>query len=241
MAFTVADYIQQAKDDAYVDDDQISDNTVLRYFNDIYHELENSIVSWLREYYFRGDLSLQSLVASQNDYDLPIGTSDSNPSWVDELKKIFAVYVKYSNAVDADYYKAQQVDHVNLPKDLPFYWANQPPTIPIYILKWNAIQIFPTPSVAVSNWLKIDYARSDKDRLTSTTESELTIPWQYHKVIVAWCVYRIFWWRGMINEKNDAYNFYLSEKKRLMKDLANRFIKPTEWTIPLGLLNNYMY
>jgi len=53
MAFTVNDYIDQAKFDAYVDDDQITNASVLIFFNEIYHELENYMASWLREYYFR--------------------------------------------------------------------------------------------------------------------------------------------------------------------------------------------
>ena len=122
---TVQTYVTDAKYDAWIDDDQILDSEVLRFFNEIYHELENAIVNQLREYFFRWDLALQNLIVSQNDYDLPWWTSTTNPAWIPELKKLFAVYVKYGTWANDSYYKARQVDFSELQYDLPYYWVNQ--------------------------------------------------------------------------------------------------------------------
>lgn len=86
---SVAQIIEDTRIDTATTDQDVNDDKAITFFNRRYHELENTLVNMLNENYFYQEY-IQDIVADQDIYDLPEGSS----TIAGELKKILQVGYK---------------------------------------------------------------------------------------------------------------------------------------------------
>ena len=236
MSYTTALWvIDQARFDCRVNDTQMTNAQALNFFNQRVHEVENIMVSWIRENYFQEDITA-NLVANTSTYNLPTWTAILHNT-VPQLKKLLYISVKWDNLTNTKPYIAKPVDFSWLEKSIEYYEQQQDKTNPLFMLDENTLKIYPTPLSNVTAWLRIIYDRSNldvqiADIANTTTFTNLTIPRQFRYVVVSWIRIDMFRARGLIEEKNDALQEHELNKRQLKSFLADRFIKPVEWQMP---------
>jgi hypothetical protein len=226
MAKTVANYITNFRQDNPVKTGQLSDDIALERFNRYYHKLENKIAVFLQENYFTETITA-NLVDGTNAYPLPTGDSDADDTAAREFKKMLSVSIKYDT--NYTYYKKAKLQDVgNLEKDISWYAENQSEEDPFFIFDNNNLIIYPTPTSNVTDGLKFIYARTEKDVLSTDSESDLSIPRQYIHIILVGMKIPYHQARGDINAKNDAIAEFEREVNNAMSEISDRYIKPIE-------------
>ena len=93
---TVKDFLNAAREDAYVNENQCDDNKVLRYFNITKNNLENELATFANETFYKDGVYL-NLVAGQKKYPLPSGTAVANTS-VPQFKQLLQIGIRYSDS-----------------------------------------------------------------------------------------------------------------------------------------------
>lgn len=186
-----------------------NDTLLLDYANIVYHELEN-VLSPLDTGLFIGERTINSTLWN-NTYTIPRTNSASIVSWV---KKILAVEVKVWDEWMRIW--ERKIDNQTIAD------ATER-TDQFYIIKWNSIQFYWFKFENSTNAIKI-IGVADLLELTSTTlESGISIPYQYHYVISLGIAYYIFIEQRKFQEAQAHYQFYLSKREEMRSNvLANR-------------------
>jgi hypothetical protein len=95
---SVAQIISLARNQGNASIAQISDNLMLEFFNNVYHDLENDIVRYVNEDYYY-DIQRADLNPNQIEYIIPQSTSSI--SGFKKMKDISLKYVNDSHRVDS--------------------------------------------------------------------------------------------------------------------------------------------
>jgi len=111
--------------------------------------MENAMISFLQENEMILDFST-NLVANQNLYALPSGSSTANVS-IPQLKKIIQVQMKYVNNATQKYVKALPVDFDQFNYSEERYETTQQNTQPRFMFRNDSIKVYPTPLENVTN------------------------------------------------------------------------------------------
>jgi len=206
----------------YVDNSQYSDANALEDLNVVYHDLENDIVTKIREDFF-WDFFTTDLVANQSEYILPTLIWD----WWTRFEKWDWVSVKYN---DSDWWvKARRVNQNWLDRDDSYYEVNQSNLDPFYYIKDNSLFLFPAPKTSETASLKLEWIKWLADLELASTEDDVfnnKIPKKFHTVIAMWMLEYIYQSRWMLNEANNARQIYLLKKDAVIKQLQDRDYTP---------------
>ena len=216
--------ITQFRTDTSVDIIQVPDATAVIWMNRVYRDLINIIRQKINEDYFYNEWTTDT-VANQREYLMkPRSVSE------DWMVKIKWISLKYKST--DDYKKCRAETLSNLDRDLQWYELNQPQSDPIYIISDKSIFIYPQPTEVITNWI-IFYWIWDPIDLTSTTaESDIKIPLEFHDLLPLWMKQYYYGSSRMINEKNDAKNDYLVARQEMLSNLTDRIVVPVESTMP---------
>lgn len=90
---TIKDFLNAARTDAYVNENQCDDAKVLRYFNITKNELENDLATFANDTFYKDGVYM-NLVAWQKKYPLPSGTAVANTS-VPQFKQLLQLTLEY--------------------------------------------------------------------------------------------------------------------------------------------------
>jgi len=228
---TIGDLIDEAVDDLGLTSTQVSAASWLKYFNRSLHRIENNLVRFLKDNYFREYSKWLNTVVSQSVYDLPGGDASGPDSGTFPMfKKLLQLTVQYGTALAP--VKAKQIDYSSLDFPLSWYATNQPIETPTYIIFWTwsplQVQIFPTPTVAVTNGITIDYEASMQDYVAADDVNVIPLDWQYHFVIEYGIQYRINKKRKWVGspEANAAKVEFESAMNSLLSEMSDRLIRP---------------
>lgn len=228
---TVQDLCNNTLDDLWLTTQQVPSAALLRYFNRTLHRIENNIVRFLKDNYYREYSKGITTVMDQAVYDLP----GWDASWPDSalfpmFKKLLQLTVQYWTALQPK--KAKQVDYSSLTFPLERYATNQDIENPQYIIfgAWSPlqVQVFPTPTVAVANGITIDYEASTADMALTDNVNDILLDWQYHHVLEDGIKYRINNRRKGAGspESNASKMQFDNSMNELLSEMSDRLIRP---------------
>lgn len=211
---------------SYKEEDQIWTDNLLVYANIAYHKIEKAIKDKVRNDYFV-DFFKASLVDAQNEYTFDWATATN--IWMDAVKE---VNIKRST----------NQTHTKL---LPYSNSNRQwlSRDELAVINWGffdikdwSIFIYPTPTEAVADWLKMEAIVTLVDLTGSETESQIfpknTNLRDWHYVISLWMKPYIYQHMGQYQEKIDANNEFENELDRMVKSLRHRYTGVVDQELP---------
>lgn len=207
----VAWHITRARRLWGVDSHQYDDDDAIIDLNIRYHDIEDAITK-LQEDFFWDDFYTITVI-DQEEYTIP-----------EDATKILWVSIKYS--ADDEYKTARLVDINNLDFDRDWYKLNQSSSDPIYHISDNSYFIYPVPSEAVSEWIKVTAIQKLPDLTLSSTEADIfagKIDARYHSILDIGLLEDIYLWKQSPNEASLYGNKYEVEKSRIIKRLTRRY------------------
>jgi hypothetical protein len=184
---------------------QVTDQDIIRWINDGQVEIVKNNDTVLQK------TGLLNLVIDQQEYALPA-----------DLLILRSLRFKFSSMLSFSalrYVSIQQFDELADGWDGTAYGTSQP----IYFTKYeDKIALFPIPSEASTNGLKVLYNQkpTDVDDLSDT----LAVPLLYHNTIVKYCIYQA----SLLDEDYEPSVMHLSNFKADVDLMSNREnIEPT--------------
>ena len=144
--------VDQIRDLVYSDtnttSNQIEPSLVYLWMNLAYHDLVEEIKNKVSADFFY-DYWTTNTVAGQNEYDLAIADNDTIG-----IDKISQIGIKYTTT-DTQFTQVVLTDASVWDKTPEWYETNQSGSNPIYLIRDNSIFIYPTPTVSVTNGLRV--------------------------------------------------------------------------------------
>ena len=154
-------------------------------FNIVYQDVISDVISELDEDYFWNQIKADT-VANQNEYT--IDDTETSPNF--RINHVNKVAIKYG--ANDSYTDATRINPNDMERDEDFYETNQPKTSPIYYVADNSVFVFPKPTDAVTEGLKLTVILQPNDLTTSSAETDVAVQPRFHKVIIAGMRARIF-------------------------------------------------
>lgn len=199
-----------------VDSTEIPDATLLPHLNARYHQIENGIVADINEDFFYDEF-LADTVQDQREYTLP-----SN------IKKVIELSIKYLST-DTEYTKIVNTRIPNLDYAPDYYDdANNR----FYYIADKSLFVYPTPTEAVTDGLKLYGVVNLVDLTSSGTESDIKIPVEQHTILAYALRADIYRIRGLLNESTLAENEFSDKYNKMISQLADRKNSPTVAEMP---------
>lgn len=96
----------------------------------------------------------------------------------------------------------------------------------------NSLYIYPYPTEAIVDWIKIYWVKSAPDLTLASTEDDILLEREYHRIFVFALLPYCWHARWMINEKNDAIAEYERRKALILSEITDRNMSPTLATLP---------
>ena len=140
-----------------------------------------------------------------------------------DIKKINKVFIKYNDSQEF----LTRVRYQNpwaLDKHPDYYKTHQSKIDPFFYIQDNSIFIYPAPDAAIANWLELYVIHKPKAITTDSTEDEIELPTQFHKLLSDWLRIDIYLSKGLENEANAAqarYNAWIRNMISIMKERYN--------------------
>jgi len=203
--------------------------------NLVYQDMVDEIVVVTKGDYFWDTWSTKTVV-NQSEYvaeKLWIAPDDL------DIKKINKVFVKYDSN---DEYKTQ-LKYRNpwvLDKHPDYYKVNQPRSDAFFYIQDESIFIYPTITESIGSddpwytweqWLELFCIHKPADLTTSSTEDDIEIPTQFHKVIADWLKTAIYQSQGKLNEAQVAEQDYQRWIQNMVSFMKQRYNQPRRKTI----------
>lgn len=210
---------------ANVDSTQWSDTEIMEDMNVVYNDLFETIINRVWEDFFTATYKTDTVIW-QSGYDLQTATAS-----VEWHKKIKRVEIKYSSD-DTYYTKLIEYNENMLDMPLEYYESNTSTIDAFYIIKWNKIHIYPTPTEEILNWVQIEFAPTPIDLILWGAEATVLIPRQFHSLISIGMLQYIYQHLWKINEKNDIIVQYERMKDEMVRELSDRATAPAYWVLP---------
>lgn len=223
----VATVFTVSRENTGTDSINMPDAPLMRYANIVYHDIEAKIVSYINEHVFYKKLATDT-VANQEKYPFPAGWSATDTN---ELRKLLTVWIKY-NTTDTEYTKCDEVNQSGWYLDIDNYKTAQYTGNPVFLIQDKSIYIYPAPSIAVTNWLKIEAIKKLIDLTTSSAESDIWIPWDYHRVWLIGIEYWIYKYRWLDKKRDAARAEYQRALREMIWEMSDFVVMPMERAIP---------
>jgi len=190
-----------------------------------YQELVDEIVSVTKWDYFWDKWETDTVV-DQSEYvaeKLGIAPDDL------DIKKVNKVFIKYSEN-DTIWTRVRYQNPWALAKHPDYYAVNQVATDPFFYIQDTSIFIFPAPTEVITDWLELFVIHKPAEITTDSTEADIEIPTQFHKLISDWLRIDIYLSQWLENEAQIAqarYDTWIRAMIMIMKERYNQPIKRT--------------
>ncbi len=238
---TVQEIIDYARNLAWVREDEIDNNIILDFLNVEYRKLRQRIADTDKNYGLCK--YTQNLVAWVSSYALKdVVESPNAETW---QIKIDSLYLKY-DSWQKYRRRANLRDWDNLDYDPERFSENQNSYDPFYIITnqeqedtntWEiirrtALQIFPAPTVTVTDGIVL-YANQRPYKLTiSMWESDILLEDEFHDVLSRATIPYIYQYRQQDDRVLYYQQQYEGKVKEMMRLLKRRNIRPMVWYEP---------
>lgn len=194
--------------------------------NLVYQDMVDEIVVVAKSDYF-WDIWLSDTAVWQSEYI-------AERLWITpddlDIKKINKVFVKYDNN---DEYKTQL--HFQNPwmldKHPDWYKVNQPKSDAFFYIQDTSLFIYPAPTEVIAWGLELFVTHKPADLTAISTEDDIEIPAQFHKVLADGLKEFIYQSQGKINESQVANWDYKRWLENMTAFMKQRYNKPRTKTI----------
>lgn len=186
-----------------------------------YQELVDEIVSVTKWDYF-WDKWVTDTVIWQSEYvaeKLGIAPDDL------DIKKINKVFIKYTST-QTEFTRVVYQNPWVLSEHPDYYATQQANSIPFFYIQDNSIFIFPAPTEAVTWGLELFVIHKPKEITTSSTEDDIEIPTQFHKLISDGLRIDIFLGQGKEIDAQNAQVRYNNGIKDMVAVMKQRYNQP---------------
>lgn len=214
-------------------DKQIADSLWVLWMKEWYNELKKKLISIWRSNLFADQIAIKT-VAWQNTYTLPIGTTDTRPTWgLADFVSVIQLEVAYrinQGTNLPEYHVCEQVmaeefsdkKREEQPKDKPkyeFYGKNE-------------IVIFPTPDISLNQtgkeWIKLRYNYREEDISWSTKEKNLKLPFYLLDTLDMYLDYRLKRHETTRENAQIEYELWNKEIENALWLINNRDSRPVK-------------
>ena len=193
--------------------------------NLVYQDLVDRIVCISKGDYF-WDIWTSDSVVGQSEYlaeSLGVSPDDL------DIKKINKVFIKYS-ASDTYYTQALYQNPWTLDKHPEYYSDNQSKANPFFYIQDESFFLYPAPTEAVTWGIQIFVIHKPADIDETTTEANIEIPAQFHKIMSDWLKMYIYQSQGKINEAQVAEQDYEKGITNMVAFIKQRYNQPIKKT-----------
>lgn len=194
--------------------------------NLVYQDVVDRIVSVTKEDKF-WDIWVTNTVIWQSEYE-------AKRLWIEpddlDIKKINKVFIKYSEN-DEFHTLAEYVSPTILDKHPDYYKTKQSKTEPFFYIQDESFFIYPAPTEVVTGWIEIFVIHKPADIDESTTEDNIEVPEQFHKVIADGLKMYIYQSQGKLNEAQVAeqdYEKWIANMVAFLKQRYNQKRRKTQ-------------
>lgn len=202
------------------------DTQSLEDLNLVYQDLVDRIVSVTKGDYF-WDIGKATTVINQSEYvaeKLWLSPDDL------DIKKINKVFIKYT--ADQEYFTlAEYRNPTTLDKHPDWYKANQPESLPFFYIQDTSIFIYPAPQVAITGGLEMYVIHKPADLTLTSTEADIEIPAQFHRIIADGLAWYIYLSQGKLNEAQVQKQIYENGIAEMVAFMKQRYNQPQKKTI----------
>ncbi len=205
---------------------QVWATNALLFANIVYHELEEAIRNEINEDYFY-DYFTTDTVANQTEYVLEPQTSTSNG-----INKIISVGIKFTTS-DTTYKPVRAYSSGGLYDTVEWTITNQSQSDPFYIVKDTSLFIYPAPTVAIDDGLRVHASINLVNLLAWGAETTVKIPPNFHYVISLGMKRYIGWMRSLDGLAKNGDMAYEKAKQDLLNHLRDRTITPIDQDSPV--------
>ena len=194
--------------------------------NLVYQDMVDEIVSVTKGDYFWDKWETDTVVSQSEYVAEKLGISPDDL----DIKKINKVFIKYS-ATDSYPTRAEYQNPWTLDKHPDWYKTNQTKANPFFYIQDNSIFLFPAPTEAVTDGLEIFVIHKPVDLTATSTEDEIEISAQFHKIMSDGMRQYIYLSQGKLNEANDAEQDYKEGIKAMTSFMKQRYNQPQKKTL----------
>lgn len=193
--------------------------------NLVYQDLIDRIVVVSKWDYF-WDIWTTNTVVWQSEYvaeKLWIAPDDL------DIKKINKVFIKYDSN-DEYYTKALYQNPWVLEEHPDYYKEKAIKTEPFFYIQDNSFFIYPAPTEAVTWGIEIFVIHKPADIDNTTSEENIEIPAQFHKLISDWLKMSIYQSQWKINDAQIAEQAYENGIDKMTSFIKQRYNQPLKKT-----------
>lgn len=147
-----------------------------------------------------------------------------------DIKKINKVFVRYNTTDEFPRRLTYQNPWV-LDKHPDWYKKNQLETEAFFYIQDSSIFIYPSPKIAIEDALELFVVHKPADLDMNSSEDDIEIPSQFHKVIADWLKEYIYQSQGKINESQVAMQEYKAGVRNMVAFMKQRYNQPRSKTI----------
>lgn len=194
--------------------------------NLVYQDMVDEIVVVTKWDYF-WDTGITNTVVNQSEYvaeKLGIAPDDL------DIKKINKVFVKYSSTDEYPMRLTYQNPWV-LEKHPDWYKKNQPKSEAFFYIQDESIFIYPAPTEAIVWGLELFVIHKPADLTINSTETDIEIQPQFHKVMADGLKGYIYQAQGKLNEAQVAEQNYDRGVQNMTAFMKQRYNQPRSKTI----------
>ena len=183
-----------------------------------YQELIDAVVSVSKSDYF-WDRWVTDTVVNQSEYvaeKLGISPDDL------DIKKINKVFIKY-NSSQVDFTPVEYRTPTSLVEHPDYYKTNQSTSDPFFYIQDTSIFLYPSPAEAITGALELFVIHKPAAIDTTTSEANIELPYQFHKLISDWLRIDVFLSQGKINEAQSAQAVYDAGIRSMVSIMKERY------------------
>ena len=217
--------VDRARRNCHTDSTNYTDAQALEDLNLVYQELVDEIVVNTKGDFF-WDKWVTNTVLNQSEYIV-------EKLWIDpddlDIKKINKVFIKYSDT-DTQFTTVTYQNPGVLIEHPDYYKTNQPKSNPFFYIQDTSIFVYPAPDESITDWLEIFVIHKPADLTLATTEDNIEIPTQFHKLISEWLRPYIFEAARKTNEAMIAQQSYEKGILKMADFMKQRYNQPLKKT-----------
>lgn len=195
---------------------QFPNATIIDWLNIVYKKVIRKIMTEADENFFHASKTLDA-VAAQSSYILETNFG--------QLKQL---YIKPTSSA-TDSVVSTEIDFSVQPHDYEYFALNQPTDFPRHQIIGTSLFIAPrftssTAGSAGNNQISYIYEKTQADLVVGGAEATISVPLDYHHVLVAGLKPMIYSALGKTNEKNDAlaeFNLEVSDMLYMIRGRDN--------------------
>lgn len=185
-----------------------------------YQELVDEIVSVTKWDYFWDKWVTDTVIWQSEMVSEKLGIAPDDL----DIKKINKVWIKYTST-QSEFTRVRYQNPWVLDKHPDYYKTNQPTIDPFFYIQDNSVFFFPAPTEVVTWGFELFVIHKPAEITTASTEVDIEIPTQFHKLISDWLRIDIYLWQGKENEAQAAQQRYdngISDMIAVMKQRYNQ-------------------